>query len=1102
MSATPLPLFPNYTQMRQPLSLKAWQMLRIGGVACALALIVLLFVKPDAGLWLFWGIAVPVLPALFFVAPGVWRNVCPMATLNQTPRVFRFTRGLTLPRWLREHGYLIGIAIFLAVVPTRKVIFNDNGPALALLLIAVLAVAYLGGMVFKGKSGWCSSGMCPLFPVQRVYGQTPFAVVPNSHCQPCVGCAKNCYDFNPNVAYIADMNDQDRHYSGYRKLFVGAFPGLVLGFYRVPNPPAISELEMYGRFAVYVLASVALFFTLETLLRVSAVKLTTLFGAAALNIYYWYTGDILAEKVGEIAGTGTPDAVSWAIRGVVAALTVVWVVRTYRKERAFVAQATAQQRPSVVLSGSVMRLRTAGLGRPEVTFMPDQRRVVVEKGRTILEIAEKNDLRIESGCRMGVCGADPIAIVKGMENVSAVTDEERNTLERLGLATNTRMACVCRVQGDVSVALKPERPKAFSSSVIMGSRPDAGIKKVVVIGNGIAGVTAADHVRRRHPTCEIHLIARENHHLYNRMAIERLIYGRSAMQGLYLQEDQWYEDLQIQTWLNTRAVRIDREAKEVVLGMGDRLPYDRLILAMGSSSMVPPIEGYGMPGTFALREADDAFAIRSFAQEHGCRHALIAGGGLLGLEAAHALHKLGLHVGVMERSPWLLRRQLDQRGGQLLQEYLEGLGIEIITEAETASVSGRGRVQQVMLKDGRLLQCDLFLVAAGITPNVQLAQDAGLETNRGVLVNDHMQTSDPAIFAAGDIAEHRGTVYGLWPTAAEQAQVAAANAVTTGAKAYEGSVPATMLKVVGVDLMSIGRFEAQAGDTVIALEDEAEHRYRKLVIADGVVAGAILFGYPLLSPGVTSALKKHADVTPILNDLRAGSWDALTSLPEGAARPQPVAAQAGTPRPPAAPVGGTVPAAWAAAPPPPAQPTPVPPAAARPAAGPPPAPAPAPAAPAQPIRQPEPVRAEPPPQPVRAEAPPAGGAGAPPAEPARRLTPRTERATPQRQPARLVLQAEAGPANGRTWEVTEAGAIIGRAPELAVHIPDAGLSRQQARIDYRDGGWWLTDLGSTNGTYIHQTRLSEPHRLQSGDLIRAGATRIAVKMMDNAGGST
>ena len=176
----------------------------------------------------------------------------------------------------------------------------------------------------------------------------------------------------------------------------------------------------------------------------------------------------------------------------------------------------------------------------------------------MLEIAEANGQTIEAGCRMGVCGADPIAVKEGMDNLSPVSDDERSTLDRLGHADNTRMACCCRVKGPVSVALTPDKKGAATPSQILRMSYDRSIERVVVLGNGIAGVTAADHVRRRHPECHIDLVADEPHPLYNRMGINRLIYGRSAMAGLYLNPDEWYSERGIETWLNTRAVRIDR----------------------------------------------------------------------------------------------------------------------------------------------------------------------------------------------------------------------------------------------------------------------------------------------------------------------------------------------------------------------------------------------------------------------------------------------------------------------------------------------------------------------------------------------------------------
>ena len=180
-----------------------------------------------------------------------------------------------------------------------------------------------------------------------------------------------------------------------------------------------------------------------------------------------------------------------------------------------------------------------------------------------------------------------------------------------------------------------------------------------MIGNGIAGVTAVDHIRRRHPVTQIDLIAEEPHHLYNRMGIARLVYGKSAMQGLYLNPDAWYGEREIEVWLNTRALHIDRVNRHVQLGTGEKLPYDKLILAMGSRAFVPPIEGYGLAGTGVLRKADDAIRVRNFAQRHGAKKAAVAGGGLLGLEAAYALHQLGLRATVLERSDRLLKRQLD-----------------------------------------------------------------------------------------------------------------------------------------------------------------------------------------------------------------------------------------------------------------------------------------------------------------------------------------------------------------------------------------------------------------------------------------------------------
>lgn len=860
-------------QMTRYMPVWAWRILRVGSVATALWLCYTLYTQPELGLTLFWGLAIPILPLVFFVAPGLWRNLCPLSASNQVPRVLRFSLALTPPAWFKEYAYVIGLSMFFLLVSMRKLGLDTDGIAVAALIVGALVFAFLGGFVFQGKSGWCSS-VCPLLPVQQLYGQTPFIMFPNSHCQPCLGCTKNCYDFNPHVAYLADQYDDDIQYAAYRKFFVAAFPGFILAFYQIPNPPTISLSAMYTQFGTYMLLSVGSFFVLDSLLKVSSVRITTIYAVIALNLFYWFSAPVMAQSVGTLSGVPIPIWAAWPLQAVIAIVSILWVRRTYRNERLFIQEITPPTPVRVDAKGSRALERASSQAEPAVTFSPEDVRVLVQPGRSLLEVAEANNMQIEAGCRMGVCGSDPVNIIGGMENLTAASADELSTIERLGLGANTRMACCARVKGDVELSLRPDRSAAPRKS-IQSFAFDRNVKSVVIIGNGIAGITTADHIRRRHPDCKIHVIGRERYHLYNRMAITRLIYGRSAMQGLTLMPESWYDDREINCWLNTRAVGIDRKQRCVHLGVGGALEYDRLILAMGSTSFVPTIHGIDMPGAFVVREAEDAMHIREFVQEHGCRQAVVAGGGLLGLEAAFGMHQLGLDVAVLERGEWLLRRQLDATGAGILQNYLEGLGIGIDLKAEASALRGDKRVHEVRLKSNQQMRCDVFLACAGITPNIGLAKDAGLASNRGVVVDDHMRTADYSIFAAGDIAEFEGRVSGLWPSAVEQAEVAAINAL--GGDARHGiTAQETMLKVAGIYLTSIGRFEPRSRDeVVIAKLNDVKHTYRKIVIADGCIVGAIMIGHPMSAPVVVSAVKQKRDVSGDIDALKAGDWSCL-----------------------------------------------------------------------------------------------------------------------------------------------------------------------------------------------------------------------------------
>lgn len=874
MADAPGPLFPNYLERPRRLPIAAWHVLRAGVLLAVAGLLWLCLARPALALQLFWGLAVPLLPLVFFLVPGLWRNLCPLAATNQLPRLFGLSRGRVLPKKLRSYSVLVGLGLLFALIPLRHVWFNHDAGALALLIVSALGLALLGGLVFQGKSGWCGS-FCPLLPVQRLYGQSPLVVVGNSHCQPCVGCTRNCYDFNPEVAWLADLYDDDAQLGSDRRLLAGMMPGLVLAYFTQPLATETSLADLYLRQGLYCLVGIGLFWLAESLLRQSAQRTTVVFAAACLLIYYWFSAPVLFTTLdGWLPGRLPVSALAWTLWLGVVALALHWIWRTARKEQDFLAQAYVASQGSSVDPRALADHHAASAGHPVVTLDPGNKLLAAEPGTTLLALLEANDCEINAGCRMGACGADPVAITAGADALSPCGERERDTLRRLGHGDGVRLACSARIHGAVSVHLDPSVAATAGPGADRFELPE-DLRRIVIVGNGIAGVTAADVIRRHWREGELHLVGAERHPLYNRMAITKLIHGRTAMQGLLLMPEKWYAERKVSTWLNTRVRRIDTAARKVELATGELLEYDRLILTSGSGAHVPPIAGFDLPGCFVLREAEDAMAIREYVQENDVRHALVAGGGLLGLEAAYALLQLGLRVRVLERSAGLLSRQLDAGAGRRLQAYLEALGMQIEFRQEVAGAEGDGRLQRLRLADGSQREAELLLVAAGIVPNLALAAEAGIRTGRGVLVDDAMQTSAPDVFAAGDAAEWLGLpaqVPGLWTVAVEQGRIAALNALGQ-AEAYQPRPQPTALKVAGVDLVSIGRFNPDAGDEALVIE--SGERYRKLVLREGVAVGAILLGHPELSEPVVAAVTAGGDLSGLLPALRLGDWSGL-----------------------------------------------------------------------------------------------------------------------------------------------------------------------------------------------------------------------------------
>ncbi|TBW02577.1 nitrite reductase large subunit NirB [Azotobacter chroococcum] len=367
--------------------------------------------------------------------------------------------------------------------------------------------------------------------------------------------------------------------------------------------------------------------------------------------------------------------------------------------------------------------------------------------------------------------------------------------------------------------------------------------KLVMIGNGMAGVRTLEELLKLAPDLyEITVFGAEPHPNYNRILLSPVLAGEQTFEEIILNDLDWYRDNGIDLRIGCKVVDIDRENRRVTASDGSVAEYDRLLVATGSSPFILPIPGKDLQGVIGYRDIADTEMMMETARTH--RHALVIGGGLLGLEAANGLKLRGMEVTVVHLGDWLLERQLDKTAGKLLQSALEARGIQFRLNTNTAALldDGEGRVATARFSDGEEIPADLVVMAAGIRPNAELAERAGLACNRGIQVDDCLQTSDPAIYAVGECANHRGIAYGLVAPLFEQARVCADHLARLGNARYEGSVTSTKLKVTGIDLFSAGDFMGTEGTETITLSDPIGGVYKKLVVKDDVLVGACLYG--------------------------------------------------------------------------------------------------------------------------------------------------------------------------------------------------------------------------------------------------------------------
>jgi nitrite reductase (NADH) large subunit len=370
--------------------------------------------------------------------------------------------------------------------------------------------------------------------------------------------------------------------------------------------------------------------------------------------------------------------------------------------------------------------------------------------------------------------------------------------------------------------------------------------RIVIIGNNVAGTFTAQNIRNNNKDAEIHIYSEENYNYYTRIKLPEVISEEMTIDDLIVFKKDWYENNKINTHLNRKITHINPDQKFIITQDSDKqIPYEKLILAVGSHPNIPPITNANEmlgKGVFTLRSIKDAYTIHSYIKERNCQNAIIIGGGLLGLEIARAVRARGASVQVVEFFPRLLPRQLDPEGAAVLQSKIEDMGIKVRLGTATEEILGEGGVNGLKFKGGDQLEAQTAIVAAGVRPNIRLAADAGLEADKGIVVDDSLQTSHAGIFAAGDNVQHRDKVYGIIPASFNQARVAAFN-IAGDEKMYTGTIPSNTLKVVGVDLTSIGLVNPEEG-TAEEFRKTVEEQgiYKKIVIQEGKLAGAIWMG--------------------------------------------------------------------------------------------------------------------------------------------------------------------------------------------------------------------------------------------------------------------
>ncbi|MDI3309807.1 MAG: FAD-dependent oxidoreductase [Thermoanaerobacterium sp.] len=380
----------------------------------------------------------------------------------------------------------------------------------------------------------------------------------------------------------------------------------------------------------------------------------------------------------------------------------------------------------------------------------------------------------------------------------------------------------------------------------------------IIIGNGIAALQAAENIRKNDSESKITMISREKYNTYFRVKLSHLLGQQFDLEKLYVKPQQWYEDNNIDVLLKRNVLSVDTDKKIVKLDDGSILEYDVLIIASGSHSFVPPVKGNNKKGVYAVRSLDDVEKLNDYI--NGKRKGIVVGGGLLGLEAAWSLRQAGYDMTVIEFFPRLLPKQSDEEGSRIIEKIIEDSGINLVLGVEVEEITG-DPIDGVVLKNGNKINANFVIFSAGVRPNLDVVSNSGIKVNKGILVDDFMKTNIDNVYAAGDVAEYNGKIYGLWTVALAQGKTAGLNAV--GVKTvYKEVLPSSTLKITGVDVFSSGDIFDDGAATYRYKNGDI---YYKLFVKENKLIGAILIGDISYSIKVKKAIDTGLDLKEFLN---------------------------------------------------------------------------------------------------------------------------------------------------------------------------------------------------------------------------------------------